>query len=79
MYKNHNILINNVIEMRTANFTSTLSTTEKATFWCNYMDGLKGSLYAKEEPIRPNPESVWSRVSSSNITLSDVLYGKLEI
>ena len=66
----------NTMPQRVRDWTKTYSTTEKATFWCNYMTALKGPLCVQDQPHKPEPVSIWSVVSSSDITLYDVLYGK---
>ena len=63
--------------MSLRDFTKTYSTTEKASFWCNYMTALKGPLCVQDKPNKHEPVSVWTKVSSSDITLYDVLFGKL--
>merc|ERR1711892_118351 len=65
----------NTMPQRVRDWTKTYSTTEKATFWCNYISALKGPLCVQDQPSKPEPVSIWSIVSSSDITLYDVLYG----
>eukprot|EP00090_Calanus_glacialis_P006259 TRINITY_DN14891_c0_g1_i1.p1 TRINITY_DN14891_c0_g1~~TRINITY_DN14891_c0_g1_i1.p1 ORF type:complete len:110 (-),score=15.74 TRINITY_DN14891_c0_g1_i1:68-361(-) len=64
--------------MSLRDFTKTYSTTEKASFWCNYMTALKGPLCVQDRPYKHKPVSVWTKVSSSDITLYDVLFGTEE-
>ena len=61
--------------IRVRDWTKTYTTTEKASFWCNYLAALKGPLCVGEQLHRAEPVSVWSTVNSSDITLYDVLYG----
>ena len=57
-------------------FTKLYGTTQKAKFWCDYMTGLRGELEARETSRPLQPASVWSRVSSNEVLLYDVLYGE---
>ena len=64
------------LEMSFSDFTSLYGTTTKATFWCNYMRGLRGQLQALDSRAARESPSVWSRVATSEVLLYDVLYGE---